>query len=133
MNTKDSNDVFKPVPLKRLVKANIRGDVREMTFEDYQGYEKSDYHKGKVSFVEDLGEIGIEGLEIRTIKEYSGRCYYAITQELKSPKELSKDDLALVRRQYPFLHGQKHAENEGVTEIDGFFIYKLVSECDSGD
>lgn len=118
--------------LKELCKVSINGRESVLDQKDIEWYVQNKY---TIENVEPIGKLYPEGVEVKVLSEGSGRCYTYATYGISSPKRLTEFDMQVLRAQYNFMGGQRHAHvnlNE-FKEENGKFIYQAFSECDSSD
>jgi hypothetical protein len=88
-----------------------------------------------LTIVEELGPLWVKNATVEKTKSGGGRCWVWQDYKITADEKLNERDMEIIRAQYPFLQGQDTAKVnlESFEEIDGKFIYKAHSECDSGD
>lgn len=97
-----------------------------------------DYHERyltKLKVVEELGAIWAKNAVVEPTESGSGRCWVWQNYKITADEKLNEKDMEIIRAQYPFLTGQDTAKVnlDSFQEVDGKFVYKAHSECDSGD
>jgi hypothetical protein len=125
---------FELIELQNIYSLHIWGMDRKFTETQVRKWlDSKNSEKEKFKKADNLGKLGVEGCEIRIVENRGGNCYQTATYELKTPKELSEDELEGMRQQYDFLKGQVTANVKCVKKEGSSYIYTLFSECDSGD
>lgn len=98
-----------------------------------------DYYKDwwkdyELTIEEELAPVSFDSVTLETngpVK--AGRCYTVQTYVLTSPKPLDDFSLDVLRAYGLFMGGQREGALIGKEELEGNYIYKLKSECDSSD
>jgi len=92
-------------------------------------------YRTKLEIVEELGAIWAKNAVVEPTDSGSGRCWNWQNYRITADERLDARDMQVLREQYPFLQGQDTAkiDLDSFQEVDGKFVYKAHSECDSGD
>jgi hypothetical protein len=85
--------------------------------------------------IEVLGEhvYSLPSFEIVQTGGTSGRSYSSQYYSLTCDRELTDDDMKVLRALRTFMHGQVNGKLTGVKRDGDKFIHSIFSECDSGD
>ena len=97
-----------------------------------------DYYARYIASLEVVGELGpiwAKNAVVEPTDFGSGRCWHWQNYKITADERLDARDMQILREQYPFLVGQDTAkiDLDSFQEVDGKFVYKAHSECDSGD
>lgn len=88
----------------------------------------------KLTILEEVEPISFEGVTLETEGPIrAGRCYTTQAYKLTSPKPLDDFSLDVLRAYRLFMGGQREGYLISKEEIEGNYIYRLKSECDSSD
>lgn len=85
--------------------------------------------------IEVLGEhvYNLPSFEIVQTGGESRRSYSSQYYTLTCDRELTDDDMTVLRALRTFMNGQVHGKLTGVKKEGDKFIHSIYSECDSGD
>jgi hypothetical protein len=98
-------------------------------------YRKKWHYHTTLTVVEELGPIWAKNATVEKTESGGGRCWVWQNYKITADEKLNERDMEVIRAQYPFLEGQDTAkvDLQSFQEVEGKFVYKAHSECDSGD
>jgi hypothetical protein len=123
---------------KKLFKVKTVSKYQDEINEFLADQEKIDYmnkYKYGIKSIEVLGEhvYSLPSFEIVQTGGTSGRSYSSQYYTLTCDRELTDDDMRVLRALGTFMVGQVYGKLTGVKKEGDKFIHSIFSECDSGD
>ena len=123
---------------KKLFKVRIveRHDNRVKEILATQGHiDFMNKYNYSYKLIEVLGEhvYNLPSFEMTKTGGTSGRSYSSQYYSLTCDRELTDDDMKVLRALGTFMNGQVHGELKEVKKDGDKFIHSIFSECDSGD
>lgn len=123
---------------KKLFKVKTVSKYQDEINEFLADQERIDFmnkYKYGIKSIEVLGEhvYNLPSFEMTKTGGFSGRSYSSQYYTLTCDRELTDDDMTVLRALGTFMNGQVHGKLTGVKKEGDKFIHSIFSECDSGD